>query len=212
MGDLDNVRAVLRPLVQPLLELFQGKHTETEHLPLRRLVAALGLLAKSLEDVAEGDAKSNAAHELLLDELAEKDACDSQFLLRILGEEAILIEEVVDHASKNIVLSGVARGLELLEHLDDLVQTLLGSVNLLEILVGHLLDIFGGAFDCRAASRGAEIGGAGLERRVGVQTSIDQCLGAVANLDPARFPSSATRRAWDVLLQDGIVKASEELK
>ena len=213
MGDHYNVRAVLWPLMQTFLELFQSKHTKTEHLPLRRLVAALGLLTESLKDVAEGNAESNTAHQLLLNELAEEDACDSQFLLRILWEETVLIKEVVDHAGKDIILSRIARGLEFLEHLNNLVESLLRSVDLLEVLVCMLLDVLGGTLDLDPfVSRGTNTRQAVLQRWMGIQAGINQCLGAVANLDADRRSAISTRGDWNVLLEDGIVKSLQELQ
>ena len=147
-----------------------------------------------------------------MNELAEEDACDSQFLLRILREETVLIEEVVDHTGKDIILPGIARGLEFLEHLDNLVESLLRSVNLLEVLVCHLLDVLGGALDGRTARRGSKTRRAGLERWVGIQAGINQRLGAVTNLNSHRRSAITTRGGWNVLFQDGIVKRSEELE
>jgi hypothetical protein len=56
-------------------------------------------------------------------------------LLRVLVEELVLLKQVVDHAREDLPLLAVAAVLELLQHLHNVCDALLGGVDLLEVLV-----------------------------------------------------------------------------
>ena len=76
-----------------------------------------------LEHVAEGDAEGDGGHELVLDERAEEDARDAQLLLRVFVEEAVLVEQVVDHAREDLLLAQLPpKHHLLLVNLDEAVQ------------------------------------------------------------------------------------------
>ena len=109
--------------MQSLLELLQREHAEAEH--LAALGALGGRLPQCLQHVPQCYTEGDAANELLLDKQSEEYTRDAQFLLGVLGEEPILVKEVVDHAGEDVVLAGIPRGLKRLEHLDDLARRVL---------------------------------------------------------------------------------------
>ncbi len=70
-------------------------HTELEDF------AILGL-AQSLQYVAERNTKSERRHHLMLNQKAEEDASNVQFLQWVLMEEPVFIEQVMDHTSVHL--------------------------------------------------------------------------------------------------------------
>ena len=130
------VLAVLRPLRQPLLELLQRLRAEGEHL------GAEGL-AQRVQDAAQRDAQRDARHQLQVDEPPEQHRGDPQLLIRVLGEEAVLVEQVVHHAPEDVALARVARRAEPSQHLRRLLRRPRPRVEPLEVGVGLRLDVRG---------------------------------------------------------------------
>lgn len=68
----------------------------------------------------EGDAKRGPRHQLVLDDRAKQLTGDTQLLLGVLVEEAVLVKQVVDHAGEDLALVRVGRVLEAAQHFNDL--------------------------------------------------------------------------------------------
>mmetsp|Transcript_518 Transcript_518/g.1829 ORF Transcript_518/g.1829 Transcript_518/m.1829 type:complete len:347 (+) Transcript_518:8693-9733(+) len=77
----------------------------------------------------------------MVDERSKQDCRDSEFLIRVLGEEAILIEQIMHHTGKDFLLSLLCRAFETLQHPYHIVNTLLSRVYFLEESVGFLLNV-----------------------------------------------------------------------
>lgn len=104
VGDLDDVTTVLRPLPESALELLKCKHPEAEH--LSGVVWTRGA-AQRLQNITKCDSERDRTHELVLDKGAEKNSRDPQLLLRVVLEESVLVEEVMNHACKDLLLAGI---------------------------------------------------------------------------------------------------------
>ncbi len=87
----------LRPLAKARLELLEREQAELEHL-------RVGCFLERFQHVSQGNPERDVRHQLVLDQLAEEDAGDPQLLVGVLGEESILVEEVVNHAREYLLL------------------------------------------------------------------------------------------------------------
>lgn len=104
VGDLHDMTTILRPFPESALELLKREHPEAEHFP--GVVWTWGA-AQCLKNITKCDSERDGAHELVLDKGAKKNSRDSQLLLRIVLEESVLVEEVVNHACKDLLLAGI---------------------------------------------------------------------------------------------------------
>mmetsp|Transcript_5701 Transcript_5701/g.18539 ORF Transcript_5701/g.18539 Transcript_5701/m.18539 type:complete len:282 (+) Transcript_5701:960-1805(+) len=212
--NLPEVRHVLRPLGQAVTKVFQGDEAKHEHLRAR-------LTAEAIEHVAQRNTKRLPSHQLVLNERAKQHAGDLQLLLRVLGKEAILVKQVVNHSSIHVLLAGVGRRLEKLEQLENVGNSHLPRVNLVEVAVGRLLDFGGeglfaandggrtrrGPVGCGGAVRAAIVasrptGGAGRGTVFGRSQLLEGAVDVLELCGTRRGPSDDARDGHQDLLGD----------
>mmetsp|Transcript_1979 Transcript_1979/g.8733 ORF Transcript_1979/g.8733 Transcript_1979/m.8733 type:complete len:400 (-) Transcript_1979:1863-3062(-) len=141
MRDRHHMRAVLRPLGEPRLELLQGDEAEEEHLG-RRAVHVVGrLLAQRFQHVSQRHAQRHVGHQVVLNHLTEQGRRDAQLLLGILVEVLVLAEDVLHHASEDVLVMLVAGVLEPLHEAHGVRHLDLPIVHLLVVHAGFLFDL-----------------------------------------------------------------------
>ena len=92
-------------------------------MPKRHILPLCGLWVGVIRS-ASSTYRSAIPREMLLYKQSEEYPCKALLPLGIHGEQLILIDEVVDHAGEDVLLKGILRGLERLEHLNHFARLL----------------------------------------------------------------------------------------
>ena len=128
VGHLQHSLAELWPLAQARLELVQTCPPEGVHLRVRRVREGVG------EGVERQVQARPVAQEAALHELAHQAGCDQQLPVRVVREEAVLVEEAV-HDGRECLLRPGAPPLHPFQGRDELLHRDLLRVQLLEVPV-----------------------------------------------------------------------------
>ena len=132
--DAGNVAAVLRKVLDLLAKLVQCCQPKQVHLGQRAFL-------ESIQHMVEGQGKGHVRDKALFNDATKELARDLQLLLWKLREELVIFKQVPQHVHKHVPLFLVGRIFELLENIQQPVNTHATMVNGLKESTGFLVHI-----------------------------------------------------------------------